>query len=120
MLEIHETGPCHFDMIITGEVTKLDIEKAVAAFDRAVRTESQLYVLADLTRWRSITREAIAEDIRAGLRIFHQLNAPLRMAVITDRRWMRQILELETLLIPRADLKSFDPDQAELARSWLH
>lgn len=42
-----------------------------------------------------------------------------RVAVLTDKTWLKKVSEFEGHLIPGLEIKAFDRDQKELAEVWL-
>ncbi len=119
MFKVIENGKDRMDIELSG---KLDAESMRIALDELLEKSENiengrmLYTIIDL---RLPTLSAIAIEFSRLPSMLGLLNKFKRVAVLTDKVWLKKISEFKGALFPSLDIKAFGLDQREEAEDWL-
>ena len=119
MLTITPNGTNRLDLELNG---KLDSDDMKIALDQLVRHAEDiahgrmLYRITDL-EWPTLG--AIGVELSRLPELFRLIKRFDRAAVLSDKKWLQKVSELEGSLIPGLEIKAFDLDQQEEAEAWL-
>jgi len=72
-----------------------------------------------VTQFSMPTLGAIMVEVRRLPKLFCMVGRFRKCAVLSDKNWIRKAGELEGLLIPGLEIKSFELNQADAAEDWL-
>lgn len=119
MIEIL-ASPNHVVAIrLSGAITGQDYDRAVAEVDAKLSVHDRIGVLVDLTTFEDMTAEAGARDARYSLKHLWELRRFPREALITDKEWVRALARIVTPILPRVEVRTFDPGDETQAMSWV-
>ena len=105
---------------IDGRIDKADMERAIAHIDeRLAQRSGPVSMLAIVREVGFITPPALVRDIQYSLSKVREIARFRRVAVVTDKSWVRAIAGAEDLLIPKIEVKAFSLDDEDIARLWL-
>ena len=105
---------------VDGRIDKADIERAIAHIDERLKSRrGPVDMLAIIREVGVITPPALARDIQYSLSRIHEISRFRRVAVVSDKSWVRAIAGAEDLMIPRIEVKAFSMDDEDIARLWL-
>ena len=100
-----------------GELTSDDYNKVLMpAVETALARHDKirlLYVLGP--EFEGLTMGAMWDDTRVG---FAHINRWQRVAVVTDKDWLRHSVDIFGYLIP-GEIKSFPTTEEDAARAWV-
>ncbi|MEP6756961.1 MAG: STAS/SEC14 domain-containing protein [Chthonomonadales bacterium] len=115
-IQIHEESGANFVVIeIIGHLVATDYDQFIVEFDGLVRERGKLRALVDLTRLLGWDLGAAWEDTKFGVSHMGDFE---RLAVVGDRQWERQIVNIFRLFII-GKTQYFDVADSAAARSWL-
>ncbi|ARS28480.1 STAS/SEC14 domain-containing protein [Sphingomonas sp. KC8] len=103
---------------LAGTLDGDDYDRMIADIEARLARHEKIGVLADLTHFTDITFEAGLKDARYSLSKLFQLNRFPREAVITDRQWIRTMVNVMRPLVPFVELRTFEPRDAAEAMDW--
>jgi len=121
MFKVEPNGENRLDIEFSGKLDKDDMKTALD--DMVAKAESiehgrMLYRVGDFD---FPTLGAIGVEISRLPELFRMIGKFDRCAVVADKSWVRAASELEGMLMPGLQIKSFEPGQeAEAeAEAWL-
>lgn len=103
----------------SGRVDAHDLQQAIDAIEQAKQAHSRISLYAEIDDIRWMTFTALLRDLGYGLTQIGELTHYHRVAVVTDRAWMRPLAELENRLFYPLTVRTFPTRDAEDAREWV-
>ena len=107
------------EMVIDGKIDSGQMETLVTEFlEKAAGLETieLLYIDQD---FRLPTLGAMAVKLSHFTHLFKVAKKIRRAALLTDKGWLRKAAQLENVLIPWIEIKTFDTNAREQAGAWL-
>lgn len=101
---------------------KLDSEEMKRALDELVAQSEGMedgLMLYDIIDFQMPSMAALAIEFSRLPALFGLIRKYKRIAVLSDKNWIKKASEWEGMLIPGLEIKAFDRDQKEAAESWL-
>ena len=119
MLEFTETGADEVVGIrVKGKVTTADIERAIGRIESKLKQHEQVSFIAEIEGLSGVSPGALLKDITYGIQQLVHLDRFHRAAVVTDKRWIRAAVKLESRILPGVDVKAFYRREREAAYAW--
>jgi hypothetical protein len=113
---VEQSGGKILEVHLSDKLTEADYQLLLPQFERLLREHGKLRVLLDLTRFTSGEVRPLRED----LKIYGSLLSAIeRIAMVGDQKW-RDWLATVCAPLLTANIRYFDPAQAEEARAWIH
>lgn len=119
MLRIELNGPNRLDLELSG---KLDTDEMKSALDELNRKTSDIEhgtMLYRITDFHLSSLGAIGIELSRLPQLFMMLGNFDRVAVLTERQWIKTISEIEGAMIPGLEIKAFELNQQGEAEAWL-
>ena len=119
MFKVTQKGMNRLDIELSG---KLNSEEMKIALDELVSNSKEIEkgrMLYDIIDFHLPSLGAIAIEFSRLPSMFGFIRKFDRMAVLTDKKWIKKASELEGMLIPGLEIKAFSRDQKEEAEAWL-
>lgn len=101
---------------------KLDSDEMKRALDELVEQSKDLengLMLYDIVDFQMPSMGALAIELSRLPSLFGLIKKYRRIAVLSDKNWIKKASEFEGMLIPGLEIKAFDRDQREAAETWL-
>ena len=120
MFKVTRNGANRLDIFLNG---RLDAREMRTALDDLLRTTENLKngkILYTITDFRLPTLRALGIELSrfpSMLGIMRKIN---RVALLTDREWLKRVAEFKGALLPGIKIRSFDIDQKKEAEEWLY
>jgi hypothetical protein len=112
-------APDHvFAVRLSGTLTPDDIDRAVRELEGKLQRHRNISIFSDLSDFHDITAEALIKDFRYSFGKFGEWKRFPRQAVVTDKKWIRGVMNVLDPLLPQIDLKTFAPDERDRALAW--
>jgi len=119
MFKVTVNGANRLDLEMNGKLNADDmkivlddlVEKSVN-----IKNGSMLYEVVD---FHLPSLGAIAVEFSRLPAMFRLMNKFDRIAVLTDKTWLKKVSEFEGALHPKLQIKAFDRDQKSQAEDWL-
>ena len=120
MLNIQKKSANRVDIDLSGKLDAEGMRKALdALFDASqdVQKGRMLYTISDFS---IPTAAAIGVELSRLPKLFGLLSKFDKCAVISDAAWIRKAAEVEGLVFPGIDIRSFTSDERSAAEAWLN
>ena len=103
---------------LEGTLTAEDYDRAIKALEAKLQTHPKLGFYADMTKFTSMTAEALVRDLR-----FHMSHLGLwqrfpRVAIVTDEPWLKAMVSVMDVVLPHVQARAFDPGKEADALAW--
>lgn len=119
MFKVTLRGDNRVDIELSG---KLDSDEMKTALDQLVDKSDTIEngtMLYDIIDFQMPSINAIAIELSRLPELFGLIKKYSRVAVLSDKNWIKKASELEGMLIPGLDIKAFDREQRDEAEKWL-
>lgn len=119
MLIVKRVNDNRLDIEMSG---KLDSHGMKAALDDLIEKSEGIEhgrMLFDVIDYRLPSLDAIGIELSRLPSMFRWINRFERAVVLSDRKWLRVISEIEGVMIPGLEIKAFDRDDRFEAEAWL-
>jgi len=119
MFNITRNGANRLDIELSG---KLNTDEMKVALDDLVSKSMEIEegkMLYDVIDFHLPFLGAIAIELSRIPAMFGLIKKFERVAVLSDRAWIKKVSELEGALFPGLEIKAFDRDQRTEAEAWL-
>lgn len=103
---------------IGGTLTGEDYDRMIAAVEAKLAAHAKIGVFADTTGFSDITGEALVKDFRYNLSKLGQWSRFPRLAMITDKAWLRALAQGLDPLFPQFEVKIFQKGEDAAAIAW--
>jgi hypothetical protein len=118
MLEILPAPDHVIAMQITGTLTAEDYNKAVQETEAKLRENRHVGVYVDMTGFDDMSAEAAAKHLSYSRSMLGEAERFPRKAVITDKQWLRVLIEALDPLVRDSESRAFGPAAREKALAW--
>jgi hypothetical protein len=119
MYKVEANGPNRLDLEFGG---KIDSDEMKAALDEMISKSENIENGRMLYRMKDIdmpTLGAMGVEFSRLPELFRMAKKFDRAAVLSDKKWIQVIGEIEGALFPGLDIRSFDYDEVAEAEAWL-
>lgn len=106
------------EMTISGKITKKELLKVMDEIQGPINEWDDFKVLKRVDSFSGMEIGAIVEDFKFAFDNFSNLKKLKKAALVTDKDWIENIADLFKGIYP-AEVKTFDSEDIEEARSWL-
>lgn len=118
MLEVLPSPGAVAAFKVAGTLSGADYDRIIAEVETKLSLHQRIGVLMDLAEFEDITLEAAWKDIRYDLSKLSQLKRFPRLAVISDKQWMR-IAAAFADAFPFLEVRHFSTAEASAALPWV-
>lgn len=119
MLNVEKTGINRLDIQLSG---KLDTQEMKLALDALISKSENITggkMMYEIIDFHLPSFGAIAIEFSRLPSMFGLMKKFDRVAVLTDKAWLKKASELEGALFPGLEIKAFSRDQKTEAEAWL-
>lgn len=119
MFKVMQNGVNRLDIELSG---KLDAEEMKIALDELVSKSKNIQngkMLYEIIDFHLPSLGAIGIEFSRLPSMFGLMKKFDRVAVLTDKAWLKNVSELEGTLYPGLEIKAFNRGQKEEAEAWL-
>lgn len=103
----------------SGRVDAEDLQQAIDAIEQAKQAHPRVSLYAEINDMRWMTFTALLRDLGYGLTQIGELSHYHRIAVVTDRPWLRPLAELENRLFHPLEVRVFPARERAGALAWI-
>jgi hypothetical protein len=103
---------------LSGTLIEEDFDQVVADLERRLSRHDKISVLADITGLHDVTVRTGIKDLRYSFGKIFEWNRFPKEAVITDKAWIKTLVQLVGPLVPFVSVRTFDPGEMEAALAW--
>lgn len=119
MIEVIHNSGNHLDIVINGKIDAAGMRSALDALvteSENIEGGTMLYRIEDF-QFPSLA--AIAVEFSRMPKLLKLIKKFERIAVLSDKKWLQKISEIEGKFFPGLDIKAFDFKDLERAEAWL-
>jgi hypothetical protein len=103
---------------IGGVLTGADYDRIVAETETKLRRHEHLGVYVEMTDFDDLTPEAAAKDLAYGQSKLSEPGRFPRKALVTDKQWIKVLIQKLDPLVPDSTAKVFEPAERDKALAW--
>lgn len=105
---------------IEGKVEQGEYEPVLESLENKLNTAGHINLYMEVPHTPNIPAQAVWDSIKVGLANLKNYNDKLdRVAVVTDKGWLKAATALENALFPGIEERSFSMEEAEEAKNWI-
>jgi hypothetical protein len=101
-----------------GELTGADYDRSIDTLESKLREHPRIGVYLDLSAMHGVTGNAWVKDLRYAVTRRKDLHKFGRVAVVSDRPWLRWIAQASSRTLPGVCLHTFTSREASRALEW--
>ena len=120
MINIIRSSDDQVDIEFDGDISPEEMEVVLVDFI-AMASEIQsgklLYKIQD---FEMPSLKAIGVKLSHLPKLLKTIKSFDRAAVVTDKKWLQNVAEFESMLIPGFEIKGFDIAELDAAQTWLN
>jgi len=119
VFKIMPKGIDRLDIVLSGKLNSEDMKIALDEFvtkSQNIENGKMLYEIVDFQLPSPGPIVIEFSRLPKMLGLMHKFD---RAAVLTDKRWLKKVSELEGALYPGLEIKAFSRDQKAEAEAWL-
>ncbi len=119
MLRIEPKNPNRIDLELSG---KLDADEMKIALDELISKAEGIEhgkMLYRIVEFHLPTLGAIGVELSRLPKLFKLIGRFDRVAVLTEKQWLKKASEFEGALIPGLEIKAFELNEESEAEAWL-
>lgn len=120
MFKVTKVDGNRLDIELDGKIDSAEMRAGLDALEELSENMEDGLMLYDIVEFHLPSLEAIVIEISRLPSLFGLIKKFNKIAVLSDKNWIKKASELEGLLIPGITIKAFDRDQQSDAESWLY
>ncbi|HET8935676.1 MAG TPA: STAS/SEC14 domain-containing protein [Polyangiales bacterium] len=101
-----------------GTLTADDYDRMTNAIDQQLREHENVGLFADVSGLRGLSLGALIRDFRYSLSKLGELHRLNRVAVVSEKAWLRAWTQLAWMIVPRSNVRTFQTAQRDAALAW--
>lgn len=105
-------------MRVSGKLERAEIERMLDRLEEELQAE-RVNMFVEVDGYRGFELEGLADPLRRTGGLFRKLQRLDRVAIVTDRPWVRGLARLESALLPKVRYEIFRSDERERALAWV-
>ena len=103
---------------ITGMLEAEDYDTAIRETEAKLQHHRRVGVYVDMVGFDDITAEAAAKHATYSRDMLGEAHRFPRKAVVTDKQWLKVLIEALDPLVPDSEARAFGPAAREKALAW--
>ncbi len=115
MLEIGQSPANVLALKLTGTIEKRDIQGVEEAMKEKLAANDRIGVVVDMSQCTDMTADAIVEDLKAELSLIDQWHRFPRVALVSDKQFLKALTRFFDPLVPSVDFANFASDDYDKA-----
>ena len=119
MFKVTANGINRLDIELSGKLDAEEMKIALNEFIKKAENIKNGTMLYDIIDFHLPSLGAIAVKFSQLLLLFDLMKKFDRVAILTEKTWLRKIGELEGVLFPKLEIKAFTRDKKAAAEAWL-
>lgn len=119
MFEVKKVTENRVDLRLEGRLDSTEMRTALDELSAQAEGVEGGVMLYEIDEFKMPTPAAIAVEFSRLPSLIRLVRCFKRVAVLTDKTWLKKVSEFEGALIPGLEIKAFDRDQRPAAETWL-
>ncbi|MCK0154579.1 STAS/SEC14 domain-containing protein [Alcanivorax sp. S6407] len=101
---------------ISGKITRPEFDSMVEKLEAVLQEHGKVRVYVELERFGGVAMDTLLEDLKFGIRHWNDVE---RKVVVSDADWVHRLARLSSRLFSHIQVKVFERDQEQEAKSWI-
>ncbi|MBE9203528.1 STAS/SEC14 domain-containing protein [Synechocystis salina LEGE 06099] len=118
MITIKKSPEHVLSISLSNTVEQLEIKKIAEAFKEKFVANDRVNMVVDMSQWSDITGDAMVEDAKFELGQLGKVSRVSRMAVISNKQFVKAIINVMGSLFPMVEVKLFGPQEYDQALAF--
>jgi hypothetical protein len=119
MFKVTLRGTDRLDIEMSGKLNAQEMENALDELVSKAENIEKGKMLYDVIDYNLPSLGAIKIEFARLPKMLRLMKKFDRAAVLTDKKWLKTVSELEGVLFPGLEIKAFDRDRKTEAEAWL-
>ncbi|MGA9580851.1 MAG: STAS/SEC14 domain-containing protein [Allosphingosinicella sp.] len=119
MMEILETEPGTIAVKFNGRMRGEEIDEVTTLVERSLDEHERTHIYVEIHDNFSVDVAAIAANAPRGAAMLTKLDRFGRIAVVTEKRWVRWATKIESAILPGIGYETFDLADHVQALAWV-
>ena len=119
MFTIKQNGNDRLDMVLSGKLDEQDMEAALDEFMEKSESIEHGKILYEVYDFEFPTLSAMRVKLSRLPVLFGVIRKIDRIAILTEKSWLKYVSELEGTLFPGLEIKAFNLNEKDEAETWL-
>ena len=119
MFKVIPNGTNRLDIELSGKLDAEDMRAALDELENNSKNIEEGKMLYEIIDFHIPSLGAIGVEFSRLPAMFGLMKKFDRVAVLTDKTWLKKVSELEGALFPGLEIKAFNRDQKTKAEAWL-
>ncbi len=119
MFTVKKIGTNRVDIELSDKLDSEEMKRALDELEELSKDLENGLMLYDIIDFHIPSMGALAIEFSRLPSLFGLIKKYQRIAVLSDKNWIKKASEFEGMLIPGLEIKAFDRDQREEAEAWL-
>lgn len=119
MLKITKVGNDRLNIEFEGSLSSQEMEAGLDDFISMAEGIEQGKMLYEIGEFEFPSLAAIGVKLSRLPSLLRFIGKFNKAAVVTDKRWLQKVSEIEGLLIPGLQIKAFSTEEKPAAEAWL-
>jgi len=119
MFKVTQNGINRLDIELSGKLDAEDMRVALDELESKSKNIENGKMLYEIIDFHLPSLGAIGVEFSRLPAMFGLMKKFDRVAVLTDKAWLKKVSELEGALYPGLEIKAFNRDQKAEAEAWL-
>jgi len=103
---------------VSGKVTADDIKGYAEILKGQLKDKDKVNVYCDYTGLSDMTADALVAGAKADLTFFSHIKKLNRLAMVSEKEWMKAVMDYIKPLLPTIEIKIFPPEKSGEAMEW--
>lgn len=119
MLEITKIGDDRLNIEFKGSINSQEMEVALDDFISKADGIENGTMLYEVGEFEFPSLSTIGVKLSRIPSLFHLIGKFSKAAILTNKKWLQKVSELEGMLIPGLQIKAFSTEEKIAAEAWL-
>lgn len=105
---------------LEGKIDEAEYTPVLDALQQKVKTSDHVSIYMEVPKMPGVTAQTVWESLKFGFSNMKEFIKSLdRVAVVTDKEWIKNYTAIESRLLPGVEEKGFSFEDAEKAKQWV-
>lgn len=101
---------------IAGKIETDDFDRIASFIEENLKTHDKVRVFAEIEDIQGMSLEVFLKDLKFGMKYYDRFE---KAVVITDKEWIRKVVEIEGRLFPGIEARCFPLSERKAAIEWV-
>jgi hypothetical protein len=119
MIEYIQSNEDVIALKITGKLMREELDEITTRVEKSLAEREKTHIFVEIEDFSGFDVAALPEYLPRAAAMLGQLGRFGRIAVVSDRRWIRWATKLESALLPHISYETFTADERHRALAWV-